>query len=682
MLQQVSILIESNRLQEAKSLCERLSKNNKKNPEVWLLMADINNRLGALKDAKLNYKKAIKLKPNHSLAHARLGMLFHSQEIYSKAEQSYQFSLKLDNQQPAIHYNLGVVYQELGKLDKAETEYRQAIQGRPNYVKALANLAYVLRQHGNLDESLEHYQQAIRLEPEIAELHYNIGLTLLQLGDAEKAEKHQQESIRIDPEYSDGWFGLAAVHYFNGNSSQACLDYQKSLKINPQNIDALCGYAAALSELGKHEEALQKIDAALKAEPDNFEALIQQAVIFGALGETDAALDCCDKVFKVSPDNEQAASVVANMHEIRGDAQRAFDYIEPFLNNDKPSISVGLCYSTIAEKIGRVDDATHYLHNMLLQKNTNTNDACKIHFALGRIYDKAGDYAKAFTHYKMGNDLVQPHFSISHFRESLNREMQVFSNGFTKDMPTSTEQSGRPIFIVGMPRSGTSLVEQIIASHSTVFGAGELMQITRLSETLPGRLNTNLKYPECLSVTNERTMTDLSHAYLDHISELNSGAKHVTDKLPGNYMNLGLIQQLFPNSKIIHCNRNPFDTCLSCYFQNFSRNIPWSYQLADLGQVYNEYTRMMEHWKNVLDIPIMNVNYESLTTNQEETTRDILQFLNLEWEDQCLEFHKNKRLVWTASYNQVRNAMYKKSVERWKNYEVYIEPLITTISNN
>jgi len=681
MLQQVTTLLENNRLQEAKGLCEQLSKKNKKNPEIWILMADINNRLGALKEAKLNYKKAIKLKPNHSFAHARLGMLFHSQKIYSKAEQSYRCSLKLDNQQPAIHYNLGVVYQELGKLDEAEAEYRLAIQGRPDYVKALANLGYILRQHGKLDESLEYYQQALQLEPGIAELHYNFALTLIQLGDAENAEKHQRQAIQINPEYSDGWFGLAAVHYFNGNTSQACHDYQKALELNPGNIDALCGYAAALSELGKHENALQQIEHALKLEPGNHDTLIQQAVIYGALGEAEKALQCCDIVFKESPDNEQAASVAANMYEIQGDVQRAFTYIEPFLNKDTSSISVGLCYSAIAEKIDRTEDATRYLQNMLQQKNINAADISKIHFALGRTYDKAGEYDKAFYHYKNGNDLVRPQFNITYFRDELEREMQAFSKGFTTDMPASLEQSSRPIFIVGMPRSGTSLVEQIIASHSTVFGAGELMQITRLSESLPNRLGSNLKYPECLSVTNEKTMTQLSHAYLDYLSELNANAEHVTDKLPGNYMNLGLIQQLFPNSKIIHCKRNPLDTCLSCYFQNFSRNIPWSYNLRDLGLVHNEYIRLMEHWNEVLEIPVLDVNYETLTTNQEETTRKILEFLKLEWEDQCLEFHKNKRLVWTASYNQVRNAMYNKSVERWKNYEKHLGPLIEAVSN-
>ena len=337
----------------------------------------------------------------------------------------------------------------------------------------------------------------------------------------------------------------------------------------------------------------------------------------------------------------------------------------------------------VSEKIGRTDDAVKYLESTLQLKNIRKSGLSRIHFALGKAFDISGEYDKAFHHYETGNKLVQTNFSSYYYRQQIDKEIDVFNKDFIKNLPTSSEQSSRPIFIVGMQRSGTSLVEQIISSHSAVFGAGELTKITMLSDDeLSVILGTDMKYPECLTVADEKTMTRLSRAYLDYLSELNNDAEYVTDKLPGNYMNLGLIQLLFPNSKIIYCNRNPLDNCLSCYFQLFSRNISWSYDLTNIGLVYNEHLRIMAHWKNVLKLPILEVQYEILTANQEEITRDILNFLDLEWEDNCLNFHENKRAVWTASYDQVRHAMYNKSSGRWKNYADYIAPLKKSLSDN
>jgi len=681
MLQQVISLINNNRLMEAKNICNQLFKSNKKNADLLMLMADINSRLGAIKEAKLNYKKVIKLRPAHSQAYTGLAMLYHGQEIYPKAEKYYRCSLKINNKQPVTHYNLGAVLQELGKLENAESEYRQAIEFKPDYVKAHANLGYILKVSGKLDESVAHYQQALQQEPDTAELHYNLGLTLLLLGDTANAKKHQLLAIKSNSDYADAWYGLASVHSFTGDFSQACDNYQKSLELNPDNIDALIAYAGTLSDSGNHEAALQQIELVLKKEPDNLTAIAQQAIIYGALGQANKALEYCDKIFDKSPNNENAAIVAANMHEILGDAQRAFTYIEPLLKNDPPDVSVALCYLAISEKTGCTDDAVKYLESTLQLKNNCKSDVSKIHFALGKAFDKSGEYDKAFNYYETGNNFLKSDFNNDDFCQYIDNTIKVFDKDYKKHLATSLERSSRPIFIVGMPRSGTSLVEQIISSHSSVFGAGEQRKISTILEELPAILNSNKQPIDCLSIADEKIMTQLSQSYLDFLTDLNADASYVTDKMPGNYMNLGLIQLLFPNSKIIYCKRNPLDNCLSCYFQYFSRDINWSYEQKHLGCVYNEHLRLMEHWKNILELPILEVQYETLTSNQEKITRDILNFLDIEWEDQCLDFHKNKRLVWTASYNQVRNPMYNKSVERWKHYEEHLGPLIEIIQN-
>jgi len=242
-------------------------------------------------------------------------------------------------------------------------------------------------------------------------------------------------------------------------------------------------------------------------------------------------------------------------------------------------------------------------------------------------------------------------------------------------MPRASVRSDRPVFIVGMPRSGTSLIEQILASHPQVFGAGELTDIVRLPLSLHTMLGTERKYPQCLSLLTQDRIDTFAQHYLDKLASLSPDASRVIDKMPGNFMHLGFIELLFPDARIIHCMRDPLDTCLSCYFQDFSRSHPYSYDLENLGAFYNEYRKIMQHWRSVLSIPMYEIQYEELVADQEMKSRELVEFCGLEWDERCLNFHETKRYVGTASYDQVRQPMYKKSAGRWKNYENRIDVL-------
>jgi hypothetical protein len=253
--------------------------------------------------------------------------------------------------------------------------------------------------------------------------------------------------------------------------------------------------------------------------------------------------------------------------------------------------------------------------------------------------------------------------------------MNIYSPEFMARMPRASIRSERPVFIVGMVRSGTSLVEQILASHPAVYGAGELPDIIQTVLSLHTVLGTEQHYPQCLSKLTQEKTDWLAQQYLGHLASLSPDAARVIDKMPGNFMHLGFIELLFPGARIIHCMRDPLDTCLSAYFQDFSRTHQYSYDLSNLGAFYREYLRVMQHWREVLKLPMLEVRYEELVANQEAVTRRMVEFCGLEWDERCMQFHKAKRYVATASYDQVRQPLYNKSAGRWKHYERFLEPL-------
>ncbi|HED35563.1 MAG TPA: sulfotransferase family protein [Gammaproteobacteria bacterium] len=681
MLQQVEKLIQSNRLKEALSLCEQLSRNHKKNLDVWMLLADIYQRSGNTGKAEKSYRRVIKLKSSYAPAHAGLAMLYHSQGKFTKAEPCYRLSLKSGDNQPLVHFNFGVVLQELGKQEEAASQYRLAIKLKNDYVKAYANLGYILRQQKNATDAIDCYRQALEFSPEVANIHYNLGWALLDAGYTEEAERHQRLAINLQPDYADAWSGLGAVQFFNDDIDNAQYSYQKAHDLNANDVDILCGYSKTLSAQSHREEAMQLIVKALQIAPENIQANVAKAEIHMAMGQLDKSLKCCNHILKITPQHEEAINIAASVCEKQGNNEQAYTYLQPLLQQKNCNVKAILIFAAISKSQGLESEAIERIQQIIKSDVAmQSTQRRKLHFTLGKIYDGMKEYDTAFKHFETGNNLKQVAFDILSFQKDINRQISVFSSGFSNTLPTASIRSNRPIFIVGMPRSGTSLLEQILSSHPEVAAAGELPVITRLAQSLPSSNNTNCYYADCLENASSQQLDQIAQSYLEHLNRLDSDAPHITDKMPSNFMHLGLIQLLFPDARIIHCMRNPIDTCLSCYFQDFSGSHPWIYDLEDTANVYLEYLRLMQHWNTVLEIPVLNISYENLVENQQTVSREIIEFCGLNWDDSCLEFHKNKRFAKTASYNQVRQPMYNKSVERWRNYEKHLQPLIDRLS--
>ncbi|HYQ71664.1 MAG TPA: sulfotransferase, partial [Gammaproteobacteria bacterium] len=340
---------------------------------------------------------------------------------------------------------------------------------------------------------------------------------------------------------------------------------------------------------------------------------------------------------------------------------------------------IALNFARICHHGGHCREAVHLLERIRRDMEATTGEPQDILFALGRLYDGLREYDKAFACYSRANRLKH---ALAGNADVLARATETYINAWSRPfdagLPRADVRLGQvtPVFIVGMPRSGTSLVEQILASHHAVHGAGELKDIGVLIQQLNEQAGSGLSFPACLQLMGSERLNGFADAYLDKLASLGgAGCLVVTDKMPGNCWNLGLIWHLFPSARIIHCRRDPLDTCLSCFFTDFAEGHQFSYDLAELGGYYKQYRKVMRHWKEVIEVPMLENRYEDLVSNPEAATRRLVEYCGLDWDENCLAPHKTRRAVSTASFTQVREEIYTTSVGRWRHYEKYLGPL-------
>jgi tetratricopeptide (TPR) repeat protein len=413
---------------------------------------------------------------------------------------------------------------------------------------------------------------------------------------------------------------------------------------------------------------------ALDLAPDFHEASYALATVLSATGCYDEALALYERLLRLQPDNAGLVAAVGGLYEFRGEQQKARDYLRVRLEKN-PSLEIAAVYARCVDDDPARGATAAIIAGLLAgpiqYSRAQRRDAL---YTLGGLYDRLCDHERAFSAYAQANALERHVLDMA----AIEQEFAELQEGSAT--PAARYQgnpSTRPVFIVGMPRSGTTLAEQILASHSQVHGAGELDDIARLVSRVRKECGMGKRYLRCLPEVDPDFLAGLADEYLRRLDALNPTSLYVVDKMPHNFLALGLISVLFPRARIIHCSRDPRDTCLSIYFQHFTGNHPYTSNLHALGRYYRLYLQLMEYWRAVLPLDMLELNYRDVVLDPGESARRLIGFCGLEWEPQCLEFHRNKQLVTTPTYSDVRQPVYTRSLERWRHYADRLDELLT-----
>lgn len=471
--------------------------------------------------------------------------------------------------------------------------------------------------------------------------------------------------------------------YVQGDYRQAAACYATCVEQNPDDPVYQHRVGLACARLGEHAAAEFSYRRAIELDPNYAAAHAALAALLGGQGKMADAIAHARRSVELAPADPHLALNLALLSEADRDLDTAWSLLDAALAAGHETVLHALLYSRIAGSRKREAGALELIDRLLERRAfTTARDPSALHLAAAHVLDRLGRYDEAFARAKVGHE---SRGGIGYSPEAAQREVDDWIAFFTPQrlasLPRATHADAAPVFIVGMPRSGTSLVEQILASHPAVHGAGELDWVQRLWLSALQRrpidrvARGSADLCRCIAQFTTNDCDALAAEYLKPLHALAPAASRVTDKMPQNVMNLGLIALLFPQAKIVHCRRDPMDTCLSCYLTDFGVGHDFARNLTFAGHLYRQYARIMEHWHKVLPVPILEVDYESLVYNLEGQSRRLVSFVGVPWNDRCLDFHNTRRPVLTASLSQVRQPIYRSSVGRWRNYRKHLDPL-------
>jgi tetratricopeptide (TPR) repeat protein len=467
-----------------------------------------------------------------------------------------------------------------------------------------------------------------------------------------------------------------------GQLDQAIAYYRQVLAQDPTHVEANYAFGLALYDLASYPEAIARFKAAADRSPSFPEAFFGLALAEKALGNFDSAFSHLHNARRLRPDYLDAIAIQADLLERVGRKQEAYDLIVEFVDRGFVNTNLAVSFAKIARHFGQAERALTVLHQALAVPGLAHGHQRELHFELGSLLNAMNRFDEAFSHFREANRLKGAVYDHNKQMMIVDDIIRGFNEKGSPGVARATNTTELPIFIVGMPRSGTSLVESILASHPAVFGAGELDFSGLFMRMAPPSFASAHSVTELLRIIDTRAIDPIANEYLAMLRRLGGDSVvRVTDKQPFNFLRLGLLGLFFPHARVIHCLRDPRDTCLSIYFQNFTAQHDYAYDLRNIGLYYREYFRLMAHWREVGTLPMLEVQYEKLVQSPETQLPRIVEFCGLPWDDACSRFHAADRVTKTASYDQVRRPLYGSSVGRWRNYEAFLSPLLESLAD-
>jgi tetratricopeptide (TPR) repeat protein len=688
------------------------------NPGQALLLAEQKRRHGFLADADELTRRAAAAQPDNAEAEHMLGIIAHQSGKLAEAIEHVRRAIAIKPDVALYHANLGEMCRLAGRVDEAIAAGRRALELNPNYAGALSNLGIALFDQGKFEEALGYYERAVALEPAFAQAHSNLGNALQRLKRFADAEPSYRRAIELQPNFADAWNNLGTCLRELKRPQEAETVYRKALELGPNNPDTLDNLALAVKDLERLDEAAELLRRALVIETRSDKFHVHYATVLLDQKRTEDAAAACGRALALNASNHDAINLMGRVAFERGDLDESLTHYQRALALKPDLADAYNNMGNVLKELGKLDEARDaYLKALGLDADVagvyvnladskkfapgdphldamealaskteglSKTDRMQLDFGLGKAYADLKDYSRSFMHLLAGNAAKRA--TIAYDERATLDLFDRIEAAFTRDLISKKSSGGDssplPIFVIGMPRSGTTLVEQIMASHPLVHGAGELQTLNDVILEVPGPDGNTLLYPEFIPALDAAALRQIGARYLALIRKL--AAKHgepdaqrITDKMPSNYYFAGLIHLALPNAKIIHTIRDPVDTCISCFSKLFSAEQNHTYDLGELGRYYKRYERLMAHWRKVLPPGrILDVRYEDVVADLEGQARRIIDYCGLPWDDRCLSFHETDRPVRTASATQVRQPIYKSAVGRWRVYEEHLGPLL------
>lgn len=641
---------------------------------------------GALAKAEKLYKRILKTEPGNADALHLSGLVAHQLGRHPRAIQLINRAIRQNGAQSTFHTNLANIFNQLGKCGEAEAACRRALALNADDADAYNALGQALAAQGRPGDAVDAYQSAVRLNPAHITARINLASQQAGTGDMAAAVVSLEAVLAEAPSHPLAMSNLATILRSLGRLDEAEGYCRKAIALDPDFAKAIHGLGMIQSTRGQLTAAAGNFERAYELTGDTGETLLNLATVYAAQSKFDEAIALFEETLTDNPNSTKAYFNMGVCYSEKGDMVSAVACFHRALEFDPRNIEAYYSLGTSGKDVLSPD----HLQNLALLSgapNLTPEEQVKVEFALAAQAERQGATGPAFSFYLKGNDIRRrtlaargQKFMPEIYERTAENIETLFTPAYFAGKADQGIDSERPVFIVGMPRSGTTLAEKIASSHGQAAGAGERSDILLYVENLVRVAGEGALFPDVVDKQPSEDLQQFAGEYLSRLNEVDSEAPRIIDKMPANFMYLGLIAIMFPQAKIIHCKRDPRDTGLSCFFQNFVHDHPWSCDLGDIGVYYRTYERVMAHWQKVLPIPILDLHYEDVVRNQEAASRKMIDFLGLAWDPRCLDFHRTEGAVRTASKWQVRQPIYTKSVGRWKEYEPYLAPLLQALA--
>jgi tetratricopeptide (TPR) repeat protein len=664
------------RLAEAEQLYEALLQLDRHHPGALHNLAIIRAEQGRLGEAASLLRHAIDRHPGDASAHNGLGGVLQAMGRHEEALASFERAVALAPDLAPAHYGLASALLALGRAADALARLDQGLALEPDFAAAMTAKGSVLQALGRAEEAVTWHERALALTPDDASAHNNLGTALQALGRHEPASAHYAQALALDAASADFHVNRGKALHQLGRDEEAVAHYERALALAPRDAGALNDLGNALQSLGRHGEAVARYEQALALQPDFAAAHGNLANSLHALERHGEAIAHYQAAMAAKPGNAVAASNLGTaLREIGrlAEARRAFEYAVALAPER------ALFHLNLAEvkRFAAGDPQLPALETLALRAEAlPPEEQVELHFALAKARADLGEHAQAFRHLRQANALKRRTIAYDEATTlgELARIRSVFTPALMRAKAGLGDPSALPVFIIGMPRSGTSLVEQIAASHPEIHGAGEL------SEFPAAAMAGVADFPDGVAALAGDGLRGLGARYLAGLAPRAPAARRITDKLPSNFRLAGLIHLALPQARIIHVRRDPADTCWSCFATLFTAGQPFAYDLGELGRYFRAYEALMAHWRAVLpEGAMLEIRYEDIVADLEREARRIIAFCGLAWDAACLAFHATERPVRTASAAQVRQPIYHDAIGRWRRYGEELGPLLAAL---